>query len=204
MRLLFLRPGAELDDGRSGISECQQNMLSVGSRDRHLGLRSEDQMIAELSCSSTFRRTGRQEGQCSQPEPESRRVPSADFSKLGNFTLAVQQKEIARGPRCHSPARGWHADSREAGNEHGSRTAPEHPLSRERGDYRPRAGQQDQVRTLAPDPADDRSMREHLDFSFAGRPNLRCGRHDRVLDQQLCGLPGAGQRVQCRCAPLQI
>jgi hypothetical protein len=49
-----------------------------------------------------------------------------------------------------------------------------------------------QVRTLAPDPADDRGVREHLDFSFAGRLNLRCGRHDRVLDQQLCGLPGAG------------
>jgi hypothetical protein len=28
------------------------------------------------------------------------------LSKLGNFTLAVQQEEIARGPRDHSPARG--------------------------------------------------------------------------------------------------
>jgi hypothetical protein len=42
VRLLFLRPSAKLDHGGSGISECQQNLLSVGSRDRHLGLRSED------------------------------------------------------------------------------------------------------------------------------------------------------------------
>jgi len=179
-------------------------MLSVTSRDRHLGLRSEDQMIAELSCSSAFRRTGWQEGQCSQSEPESRRVPRADFSKLGNFTLAVQQKEIAGSPRDHGPARGRHADSREAGNEYGSRTAPKHPLSCERADYGPCAGQQNQVRALAPDPVDDRSVREYLDPSLAGRPNLRCGRHDRVLDQQLCGLPGTGQCVQRRRTPLQI
>jgi len=204
MRLLLLRPGAELDHGGSSIGERQQDMFPVGPRHRHLGLRGEDQIITELRCGRACRCMGRQEGQCGQPELESWRMPGPDLSEFRDFALAVQQKQVARRPGGHSAPSGRHADSRETGDQHGSRAAPEHPLCRQGGDYRPGTGQQNYVRTLASDPAYDGGVREHVDSSSAGCPNLGCRRHDRVLDQQLRGFARAGQGVQCRRAPLQV
>ena len=50
----------------------------------------------------------------------------AYFGELGQFALAVEQKEVTPGPRGHRPTARRHADPRKTGHQYGSRTAPEH------------------------------------------------------------------------------
>jgi hypothetical protein len=203
VRLLLLRPGAKLDDGGSGISKSQQDLFPVRSLDWHLCLGGKQQIEPEFGIGQS-RRACRQEGQLGQPESEERRLPRADLGEFGDFSSAMQHEQVTCGPRCHCSNICRHADSGQAGNEHGSGRSTEQPLGGQRGDNWSGAGQQDDVGTLKANPAYHPGVGEDLRRPAASRLNLCRGGHDRVLDQQLARFPGGGKCLQGCSAPFQV
>src|SRR4029453_5610097 len=146
--LLFLGPGAKLDNGGPGVGQCQQDLFSVSPLNRHLRLRCKHQIRPELAFSHRPWRMGGQEGQRGQPEDERGRHPCPNFGEIDDFPHAVQQEQVARGSGSPRPAGRRHADPGQGCDQHGSSAAPEHPLDGQSGDDRSGAGQQDYVWAL--------------------------------------------------------
>jgi len=204
MRLLLLGPATKLDYGGSGISQGEHDLFPLRTLHRHLRLRCEDQIVPEWRIGPGRRRTAGQKGQRRQSEYESRCVPRSHVRKLCDLAFAVQQEQIACRPCGDRSASGWHTDSRQPGNQQGSVAAPQRSLVGQGGDDWPCTCHQHHVGALPPDPALHSSVGEHFDHPAARRANLGRGWHDRILDEQLGGFPGVGQRVQRGRTPFQV
>jgi hypothetical protein len=92
-----------------------------------------------------------------------RRQLGADGAELGNLSVAVQDEQIAGSAQADCAWRARHADSGQARDNDGPIATTQLPSSRQGGDHRPGAGQQDDVRLLSAQPTDDSRSIENLD-----------------------------------------
>jgi hypothetical protein len=162
VRLLFLRTGTELDHAGSSISKGEQDLFSVNPRSRHFGLRCENQVVLTRRTGHRPRRTVKQERQRGQPTCESGRLRCCKGSEFCNLAFTVHHEQITCGSRCDSPLRCWQANSRQAGNEHCSVTAPKDAMSCQGGDDRPGTSKQYNVWALAAYPPYERTERHNF------------------------------------------
>jgi hypothetical protein len=140
--------GAQLDDRRAGPGQCQQHLFARGAVGRHLGLSREEQVGPWRRDLGTVRPTAkvRQRG---EPEGGLHRQLTSQLGELGDLAVTVQHQQVAAGPQGEASGRGRDADSRQAGDQHGTVGCAKGRRRCQGGDDRAGCGEQHDIWRLS-------------------------------------------------------